>query len=287
MKQYDNLSKGMLGRLVSNIKSKLASVAFSGKYSDLSDAPNPNNFVKKAGDVMSGTLETSRKFNAFSGFSAFNGSGMSYYDATGRRRMWSGVDGDNERMGLYSNDDNDYFVWRDDDGTHVDINADAVGGENKYIRSVRQENGKLVAEEAKGPFIELTLDEWNALPDTKLTDGVQYFITDGVSEGLPEVVGDLLTTVKTNLQYEFTVGNNYKSISPNAIPDESGEYKIAALVGVEISTAEPVYLKGWVYNESNKAFHVHNAGTGTTTKGVIFTWLMIRKDILALVKGGR
>lgn len=41
MRQYDNIPKNMLQRLVSNVKEKLASVAFSGK---LSDAENDTNF---------------------------------------------------------------------------------------------------------------------------------------------------------------------------------------------------------------------------------------------------
>lgn len=186
MKQYDNLSKGMLGRLVSNVKSKLAPVAFSGNYSDLSDAPNPDNFVSKSGGTISGSLNVNGISNTYGGFNAYSGTGTSYYGTDGKRRMWVGVDADNVRAGLHDTDKGDYFVWRDDDGTHVDINVDAVGGENKYIRSVRQENGKLVAEEAKGPFIELTLDEWNALPDTKYTDGVAYLINDGDTEQEPD-----------------------------------------------------------------------------------------------------
>lgn len=39
MKQYDNASKNILQRLVSNVRSRLASVAFTGSYSDLVGAP--------------------------------------------------------------------------------------------------------------------------------------------------------------------------------------------------------------------------------------------------------
>lgn len=132
----------------------------------------------------------------------------------------------------------------------------------------------------------VTQEEYDALPDTKLTDNVLYFITDGVSEGLPEVVGDLLKTVTTQSDYTFATADNYFEIRPTDFPDETGDYKTVSLVGVEVATVEPLYLKGWNHIEDKWKFHIQNTGTGVTTKGVRFTWLMIRKDILALVRGG-
>ena len=48
-----------------------------------------------------------------------------------------------------------------------------------HADSVEMPNGKTLDEN----FVELTLAEYEALPDTKLTDGVQYFITDALVEG--------------------------------------------------------------------------------------------------------
>lgn len=130
----------------------------------------------------------------------------------------------------------------------------------------------------------VTQEEYDALPDTKLTDNVLYFITDGVSEGLPEVVGDLLTIVETNGTYSLTSGTAVYTVRSSDKPDETGYYKLVGLVGVELKTGTDMVLKGW--QQTNFEFRIQNNTSNTEDRTIQFSWLMVRKDILALVKGG-
>lgn len=134
------------------------------------------NKVDKSGGTMSGNLTIAGRLLTYNGVETSGGirfsrgTGGSFYDIDDVRHMWIGVDSDKIRMGLYDNDINDYFVWKDESGTHVKINVDTVGGDGKYVKSIKQENGKIVAESD-----DFTPENIGALPLTggKLTGRLQ------------------------------------------------------------------------------------------------------------------
>lgn len=59
------------------------------------------------------------------------------------------------------------------------------------------------------PTVHVTLDEWKSLPDTKLTDGVQYYISDGGGE-IPDIGS---ADIQAIIDAIYPVGSIYMSFN--------------------------------------------------------------------------
>lgn len=134
--------------------------------------------------------------------------------------------------------------------------------------TVEMSNGKTLTENT----VELTQAEYDALDDSKLTDGVNYFITDGEGGGGgtsitldttltvegqaadAKAVGDAIKNVDSNMYYDPTTDIRY-------LKGQDGEWVEVGYGGL---IADFIYDSGKVYRTLYTA--VGNLGTtGTTT----------------------
>lgn len=116
--------------------------------------------------------------------------------------------------------------------------------------TVEMPNGKTLSENR----VELTQAEYDALPDTKLTDGVDYFITDGEGGGGSSVVVDSTLTVEGAAADAKAVGDVLAGISSpiNSInmyydPETDIEYK-KNQDGEWVEVEKVGLLKSYFYN---------------------------------------
>lgn len=118
--KFDYANKSFINRLVSTLKSKLANVALSGKYSDLSDTP---------------TIPTVN----------------------------------NGKLTIQKN------------GTNLQTFTSNQSGNVTANITVPTKMSEVTNDMAFSPVVRLTQSAYDSLPDTKLTDGKIYLITDGIS----------------------------------------------------------------------------------------------------------
>jgi hypothetical protein len=145
-------------------------------------------------------------------------------------------------------------------------------------------NGKTLSENT----VELTQEEYDALPDTKLTDGVNYFITDGEGGGGgtsitldttltvegqaadAKAVGDALTGVNKKINVVFSENSDYIQVITS-----TGEVVNVHKVGLTSFNLLELTADKWetapTYNSDGSITFTCKASSGATTKK---TWLL-------------
>lgn len=64
--------------------------------------------------------------------------------------------------------------------TDESLSIEGVPADGKAVGDAVRKAMKKIDEVASSQSVELTQAEYDALPDTKLTDNVTYFVTDGI-----------------------------------------------------------------------------------------------------------
>ena len=199
----------------------------------------------------------------------------------------------------YHAKEKDYFAKSSDVGNLSDLTTTEKG---TIVGSLNELNNNLQTDAVGTVFC--TMEEYNALPDTKLTNGIKYYITDvdyfdasnidysnTESKLSASNIQGAIDEINNNVTWTLVGSVNNGSVDISSVYGKAREYCVIIAIApsgsssykdvsniipaAHISESTLTYLNGWYYDDRYKATVATYINPTAKTIGIDSSWTIL------------